>query len=160
MIVRMVGRNPDNPKSRKVGLSTEQMLEPNLDGLCNCLSLVQKDNLVMEKVKIKQATKQGYIECNMGGIADLSFPDSATRRGRVIDDGTVCPTLQCEGDICRIETRYRIRKLTPRECFRLMDFDDADFDAAAEVNTNTQLYKQAGNSIVVGVLEAIFKEML
>ena len=56
--------------------------------------------------------------------------------------------------------KYRIRKLTPRECWRLMDFDDEDFNAAEEVNTNTQLYKQAGNSIVVAVLEAIFKEML
>lgn len=160
MIVAMRGRNPNNPKDRTVGVHTEQMLEPNLEGICNCLTTVQKDNLVMEKVKIKQATKQGYIECNVGGVADLSYPDSNTRRVRVIDDGTVCPTLQCEGDICKIESMYRIRKLTPRESFRLMDFDDADFDAAAEVNTNTQLYKQAGNSIVVGVLEAIFREML
>lgn len=54
----------------------------------------------------------------------------------------------------------RIRKLTPRECYRLMGFDDEDFDRAKEVNSDTQLYKQAGNSIVVNVLEAIFKEML
>ena len=54
----------------------------------------------------------------------------------------------------------RIRKLTPKECWRLMGFDDEDFDRAKEVNSDTQLYKQAGNSIVVDVLEAIFKEML
>lgn len=54
----------------------------------------------------------------------------------------------------------RIRKLTPRECWRLMGFTDEDFDKAKEVNSDTQLYKQAGNSIVVNVLEAIFKEML
>lgn len=54
----------------------------------------------------------------------------------------------------------RIRKLTPKECWRLMGFDDEDFDKAKEVNSDTQLYKQAGNSIVVNVLEAIFKEML
>ena len=54
----------------------------------------------------------------------------------------------------------RIRKLTPRECWRLMGFDDEDFDKAAGVPTsNTQLYKQAGNSIVVNVLEAIFKKL-
>lgn len=93
-------------------------------------------------------------------MADLSFPDSATRRGRVVENGNICPTLQCDGEICKIESRYRIRKLTPRECFRLMDFDDEDFDAAESVNTNTQLYQQAGNSIVVGVLEQIFKEMI
>lgn len=58
------------------------------------------------------------------------------------------------------EKKVRIRKLTPRECFRLMGFDDEDFDKAQKVNSDTQLYKQAGNSIVVQVLEAIFKEML
>ena len=58
------------------------------------------------------------------------------------------------------EKKVRIRKLTPRECFRLMGFDDEDFDKAQKVNSDTQLYKQAGNSIVVNVLEAIFKEML
>lgn len=54
---------------------------------------------------------------------------------------------------------YRIRKLTPKECWRLMDFDDEDFDKAEEVNSNTQLYKQAGNSIVVNVLVAILGQM-
>jgi len=56
--------------------------------------------------------------------------------------------------------RVRIRKLTPRECWRLMDFDDEDFDKAKKVNSDTQLYKQAGNSIVVSVLEAIIGEMI
>ncbi len=56
--------------------------------------------------------------------------------------------------------KYRIRKLTPRECWRLMGFSDEDFDKAAEVNSNTQLYSQAGNSIVVNVLEAIFSQMM
>lgn len=54
----------------------------------------------------------------------------------------------------------RIRKLTPKECWRLMGFDDADFEKAATVNSNSQLYKQAGNSIVVDVLYYIFREML
>lgn len=53
----------------------------------------------------------------------------------------------------------QIRKLTPKECWRLMGFDDEDFEKASQVNSNTQLYKQAGNSIVVTVLEAIFKEL-
>lgn len=55
---------------------------------------------------------------------------------------------------------FRIRKLTPLECWRLMGFSDDDFHKAEEVNSNTQLYKQAGNSIVVPVLEAIFKQLL
>lgn len=54
----------------------------------------------------------------------------------------------------------RIRKLTPKECWRLMGFDDEDFEKASKVNSNTQLYKQAGNSIVVNVLMAILKELL
>ena len=54
----------------------------------------------------------------------------------------------------------RIRKLTPKECWRLMGFDDEDFEKAAKVNSNAQLYKQAGNSIVVNVLEAILKNLL
>lgn len=77
-----------------------------------------------------------------------------------MEGGNVSPTIQTENEICKIESQYRIRKLTPRECFRLMDFDDSDFEAATEENTNTQLYKQAGNSIVVAVLEAIFRQML
>lgn len=54
----------------------------------------------------------------------------------------------------------KIRRLTPKECWRLMGFDDTDFEKAAEVNSNTQLYKQAGNSIVVNVLEAILTNLL
>jgi len=56
--------------------------------------------------------------------------------------------------------KVRIRKLTPRECWKLMGFTDEDFDKAKEVNSDGQLYRQAGNSIVVKVLESIFKEML
>lgn len=58
------------------------------------------------------------------------------------------------------ELTVRVRRLTPKECWRLMGFDDEDVDKAAEVCSNSQLYKQAGNSIVVDVLMAIFKEML
>lgn len=60
----------------------------------------------------------------------------------------------------RLWDGLRIRKLTPKECWRLMGFDDSDFEKAEKVNSNTQLYKQAGNSIVVNVLEAIFKNLL
>lgn len=59
-----------------------------------------------------------------------------------------------------VATPYRIRKLTPKECWRLMGFDDTDFEKAEKVNSNTQLYKQAGNSIVVNVLEAILKNLV
>lgn len=58
-----------------------------------------------------------------------------------------------------MNNNLRIRKLTPKECFRLMGFEDTDFKKAEKVNSNTQLYKQAGNSIVVDVLEAIFTNL-
>lgn len=54
----------------------------------------------------------------------------------------------------------RIRKLTPKECWRLMGFSDEDFEKASKVNSNSQLYKQAGNSIVVNVLEEIFRVLI
>ena len=60
----------------------------------------------------------------------------------------------------KLQNQLRIRKLTPKECFKLMGFDDVDFENASKVNSNTQLYKQAGNSIVVNVLEGIFKNLL
>lgn len=113
------------------------------------------------KVAIKQATKQGYIECEIGGVADLSYPDSKTRRGRVQDNWNISPTITAtETGICKIESPIRIRKLTPKECFRLMGFSDKDFDAAHKVGvSNSQLYKQAGNSIVVDVLYYIYVEL-
>ena len=57
------------------------------------------------------------------------------------------------------KTKYAIRKLTPRECFRLMNFSDEDYEKAKAVNSNSQLYKQAGNSIVCAVLCAIFSQL-
>lgn len=121
----------------------------------------QQIKVMTETVHIKQATSQGYIECEVGGVADLSFPESKTRRGRVQENGQVSPTLMAgEQDICRIDPQYRIRKLTPLECWRLMDFNDEDFEKAAQVNSNTQLYKQAGNSIVRNVLVAILGQMI
>lgn len=59
----------------------------------------------------------------------------------------------------KTKSSYRIRKLTPKECWRLMGFSDEDFEKAAKVNSNTQLYKQAGNSIVKDVLIAIFLQL-
>ena len=102
-----------------------------------------------------------------GGVADLSFPTSKTRRGRVQAGGTVSPTIMSSNqELYKLERKemesYRIRRLTPLECWRLMGFSDEDFRAAEadEINSDTQLYAQAGNSIVVNVLEAIFGEML
>ena len=115
-----------------------------------------------EDMKIKNNTIQGYIECPAGGCFDGQFPDSKDRRGRVQEGGNVTPTLTAEGSqqIYYNEDEWRIRKLTPKECWRLMGYTDEDFEKAkASGTSNSQLYKQAGNAIVKQVLMAIFSQM-
>lgn len=169
--------------SRGRGENNEQQLEPNFTGATNTLTSVQKDNLVAEPrdisktvrtggrgsldrhswdivpepIKIKTANVKGYDEASDGDAIDLQYPESKTRRGRV--GHGVSKTLMTS-DQMAVVNGYRIRKLTPLECWRLMGFDDADFAKAAQVNSNTQLYKQAGNSIVVNVLDGILKNLL
>jgi len=109
-----------------------------------------------EGIRIREATKKGYTEAYEGDSINLSYLDSATRRGRV--GKQMSQTLTTQQTIGVYENS-KIRKLTPLECWRLMGFDDEDFYKAEKVNSNTQLYKQAGNSICVSVLEAIFKEL-
>lgn len=105
----------------------------------------------------KTANKQGYDIATDGDGVDLPYPQSKTKRGRV--GHGVSKTLMGADSMGTVDN-YRIRKLTPKECWRLMGFDDEDFKKAEQVNSNTQLYKQAGNSIVVNVLEAILKNLL
>jgi DNA (cytosine-5)-methyltransferase 1 len=92
------------------------------------------------------------------------YPNSGNpQAGRIYDAEGICPTMDtCSGGnrMPKVSDDQRIRKLTPKECFRLMGFDDEAFHKAEAVNSNSQLYKQAGNSIVVDVLEAIFRMML
>ena len=82
----------------------------------------------------------------------------------VLNVNGLCRTLSTQSNnLCtkiKEEPSFRIRKLTPKEYYRLMGFDDESFERAEQVNSNTQLYKQAGNSIVVDVLMAIFDNLL
>ena len=122
-----------------------------------CKELPENTNLI----KIKNATKKGYLEAKEGDSINLQRPTSTTRRGRVQDINNISDTLVAAmGTGGGNMNNLRIRKLTPKECWRLMGFDDIDFEKASKVNSNTQLYKQAGNSIVVNVLEAILKNLL
>lgn len=109
-------------------------------------------------VPIKTANKKGYDMATDGDGIDLSYPQSTTRRGRVGHGvAKTIPTNDSQGTL----DGFRIRKLTPRECWRLMGFDDTDFDKAQATGvSNTQLYKQAGNSIVVDCLEGILNNLL
>ena len=143
-IVAMRGRNPDNLSDRTVGSPTEQRLEPNSQGICNTLTSVQKDNLVMERSTFCIGGLQEHQTPRTDGIS----PSLTAAIGM---GGGQTPLINCQ---------YRIRKLTPKECWRLMDFTDEDFEKAAQVNSNTQLYKQAGNSIVKNVLVAILGQMV
>jgi DNA (cytosine-5)-methyltransferase 1 len=98
------------------------------------------------------------------GVVEPVVWDGYNQRIRA-EQGTVGTlTTNCGADLKRngqgVIEGMRIRKLTPKECYRLMGFDDADFEKAAQTNSNSQLYKQAGNSIVVDVLAHIFTQML
>ena len=261
VIVAMRGRNPDNPSDRTKGTPLEQRFEANEQGICNSLTTVQKDNLLMEKkrgskeyvarrykefieekgyipemfvaynkqevadiaptitgqcscpsgssavlkletedvkvlapnnwghkagdgtatrerretdivpalqanagqtqqsyLKIKVATKQGYEKAEEGDYVNITFPSSKTKRGRV--GRGIAQTLTCGDGNAIVTENVRIRKLTPRECLRLMGWNDEQIDkiAAAKVSA-TQQYRQAGNGIVVQVLEFIFKAL-
>ena len=112
------------------------------------------------------------IECKeIANLALAGVKGYNEMNGRIYDESGASPALRANSgghneikiaatEQKEKEPRYRIRKLTPRECWRLMDFDDEDFDRAAAVNSKTQLYKQAGNSIVVNCLVAIFGQMI
>ena len=97
------GRNPENPKSRTAGEPTQQMLELNESGTSNCLTSVQKDNVVVERAE-----------------------------------------------------QFRIRRLTPKECFRLQGVNDEDINL---INSDTQSYKIAGNAIEVNTMRSIIRQL-
>ena len=110
-------------------------------------------------MQIREATKKGYDIARCGDSINLSFPESKTRRGRVGKD--LATTLETS---CNQGTAFAgcglIRRLTPRECWRLQGFTDEMFDKARAVNSDNQLYRQAGNSVTVPVIYAIGKQIL
>jgi DNA (cytosine-5)-methyltransferase 1 len=108
-------------------------------------------------LRVKEATTQGNAEAEIGDSVNLAHPNSKTRRGRV-GKGQANTLLTGESQGV-VTPDFRIRKLTPRECWRLQGFPDWAFDRAQEVNSNSQLYKQAGNSVTVNVIEAIAREL-
>ncbi|VJP82777.1 Modification methylase HhaI [Streptococcus pneumoniae] len=122
------------------------------DGIAPTIRAYQGGNLE-PKIRVKEATKQGYQEAEIGDSVNLSHPNSKTRRGRV--GKQIANTLLTGESQGVVEPDFRIRKLTPRECWRLQGFPDWAFDKAQEVNSNSQLYKQAGNSVTVNVISAI-----
>ena len=130
--------------NEKIGNMRE--MKPRADGVSNTITTVQKDNYVAEPIVCEERKDEGLRFFKGDYVGTLRTIDSCGDK-RVIEN-------------CPVSEGLRIRKLTPKECWRLMGFDDTDFEKAEAVNSNSQLYKQAGNSIVVDVLYHIFKEML
>lgn len=201
-IVAMRGRNPDNPSDRTVGGPTEQRLEPNTQDMSNCLTSVQKDNLVMESQvltpkrteygkQIRKAYESKQIQESRHNMTELEprqdnisntmttvqkdnllLENNIQKVGQISSDGSQRGTVISDNGISanlvagthgyansHIATKYRIRKLTPREYGRLMGVSDEDISKMEAVNSNTQLYKQFGNSIVVDVMCAMFRNL-
>lgn len=127
------GRNPESPKSRESGLNTEQMLEPRTDGKTNCLTSVQKDNLVCEI---------------MGEKANTLTPDAylATGERNRDENGKAVLTSMCD---------RRLRRLTPTECERLQTVPDG----YTSIVSDTQRYRMLGNGWTVDVIAHIFSFM-
>ena len=106
------------------------------------------------KVMVKEATQKGYDIATVGDSINISQPNSKTRRGRV--GHGIANTLVTGSEQATLTSEYRIRKLTPRECWRLQSFPDELFDKAQQAGlSDSQLYKQAGNSVTVNVIEYI-----
>lgn len=159
----------------KIDISRHDFLasEVREDGITNTLSTVQKDNQLA--VKVSEATKQGYAECRVGvDTVNLSVPGSKTRRGRVGKEIANTLDTSCNQEIFvkvsdelivyavwyeKYQCYIVIRKLTPKECFRLQGWSDDYFEKAQFVNSDSQLYKQAGNGVTVTVIETIARKM-
>ena len=129
----------------------------NTDGIAPTLNSMQGGGRE-PKIAIKEATKKGYTLATVGDSVNYTYPNSETRRGRV--GKQIAQTLQA-GAVTQgtVTNDLRIRKLTPKECFRLQGFTDEQFHKAEEVNSNSQLYKQAGNSVTVNVIQAIAERL-
>ncbi|MEC2256571.1 DNA cytosine methyltransferase [Bacillus cereus] len=109
------------------------------------------------KIRIKEATKQGYAEAEIGDSINYSVPGSKTRRGRV--GKGVAQTLDTACNQAVLTKDLRVRRLTPKECWLLQGFPSWAFDRAKQVNSDSQLYRQAGNSVSVPVIHAIAKRL-
>lgn len=144
-IAAMRGRNPDNPSDRTEGSPTEQRLEIGSEETSNTLTTVQKDNLVVEPLVWDGFNQQVRADSEVCGTITRNVGADLKRNGQ----GIIEPTSQ-----------YRIRKLTERECFRLMGVKEEDFENVAKNQSTSSLYHLAGDSIVTTCLMAIFGELL
>lgn len=131
------GRNPENPKSREKGIELEQTLEPRFDGKTNCITSVQKDNLVLQLNLSKESNGCQPFQQN-----------------RVYDENGISPSLmaQLSTGSHNVFTNQKIRRLTPTECERLQTVPDGYTNHVSD----TQRYKMLGNGWTVDVIAHIF----
>ena len=130
-----------------------------------CEKLPENCNLSqLDCLAIQEATKKGYAIAKEGDGVDISSRGEE-HRGKVQKE--MSQTTKARAVVRAMRTRVDpymetldIRRLTPLECYRLMGFGDDDFDNAKTVLSDSMLYHTAGDSIVVNVLEAIFRQML
>lgn len=180
-IAAMRGRYKENPQARQSGLPTAQHLEISQANWSNTITTIQKDNLVVyadqqvlgvdyhptqSKRSYRHFVNSHVSPCIIAHESKVPKTVAIYQRPRGFNKGAilekVAPTISSHSwqqNNFLLSDFLRIRKLTPKECWRLMGFDDVAFEKASQVTSNTQLYKQAGNSIVVPVLEAIFREL-
>ena len=112
-------------------------------------------------IMIKNATKKGYEIARKGDGVDIAYPNSDTRCGRVQKQlSNTVKTQSNLGVVLENESICYIRKLTPKECWRLQGFTDEQYEKAAAVNSKSQLYKQAGNAVTVNVTYEIGKHIV
>ena len=137
-ICAMRGRNPDNPSDRTPGILTEQRIEIK-GNISNCITTVAKDSMILGKVKRMDLM-----------IVDRTEEEKTEDQKKTVEDYLY---TAADGE------QYGIFKLSPRECGRLMGVKDSDIDKMLSVNSNSQCYKQYGNSIVVPVLCGIFSQL-
>lgn len=128
------------------------------DGICTCLTSSMGCGggyipMIVANSGLLQPIDRDYKSKGKAREEHLEFKNDEISHALRAENTAVFVKLDRGEDM-------RIRKLTPKECWRLMGFSDEDFEKAEKVNSNTQLYKQAGNSIVVDVLEELFCMML
>jgi DNA (cytosine-5)-methyltransferase 1 len=185
--VAMRGRNPENPSDRTTGANTEQRLEPNSQGITNTITSVQKDNLIVVREATKQGyaiakevdsinLSNPHSETRRGRVGNqiANTLDTACNQGVVVDkplfsyrsDNPISTENECFGTLranaggklqgVGIIDECRIRRLTPLECMRLQGYPDSFIKPCSD----SQTYKQAGNSITVNVMKAIIKNII
>ena len=141
---------PDRLEKRQNGRRVKNEGEPSF-------TLTSQDR---HGVLIKTANKQGYMTAQVGDGIDLAYPESETRQGRVQPQRSNTLTTSDNLGVLIDDQCIKIRKLTPRECWRLQGFTDEQFDKAAAINSNSQLYKQAGNAVTVSVVAEIGRHIM